>query len=78
MADEARSRFAGRGRWIAIGALILVAAVALFWWRTSGRQSTDDAQVDGHITQVAPRVGGTVVQLNVLENQRSKPATCSP
>ncbi len=72
MADEARSRFAGRGRWIAIGALILVAAVALFWWRTSGRQSTDDAQIDGHITQVAPRVGGTVVQVNVLENQAVK------
>jgi membrane fusion protein (multidrug efflux system) len=72
MADEVQSRFAGRGRWFAIGALILVAAVALFWWRTSGRQSTDDAQIDGHITQIAPRVGGTVVQVNALENQTVK------
>jgi len=72
MADEVQSRFADRGRWFAIGALILVAAVAIFWWRTSGRQSTDDAQIDGHITQIAPRVGGTIVQVNALENQAVK------
>jgi len=66
------SRFAGRGRWIVIGALVLVAAVAIFWWRTSGRESTDDAQIDGHITQVAAQVGGMVAKVNVLENQAVK------
>ena len=62
-------RFAGRGRWIALAALVLVTAVALYLWRTSGRVSTDDSQVDGHITQVSARVGGTVLKVNVKENQ---------
>ena len=36
-----------------------------------GRTSVvhDDAQIDGHITQVAARVGGTVAKVNVVENQ---------
>ena len=62
-------RFSGRGRWLAIGALILVAGIGVYMWRTSGRQSTDDAQIDGHITQVAARVGGTVIKVHVKENQ---------
>jgi membrane fusion protein, multidrug efflux system len=41
----------------------------VYMWRTSGRQSTDDAQIDGHITQVAARVGGTVIKVHVKENQ---------
>jgi len=70
--ERNKARFAGRGHWFAIGAVVLVAAVAIFWWRTAGRESTDDAQVDGHITQVAAQVGGTVVKVNVLENQPAK------
>ena len=70
--ERNRARFAGRGRWLVIGAVVLVAAVALFWWRTSGRESTDDAQIDGHITPISAQVGGTVVQVNVLENQPVK------
>jgi membrane fusion protein (multidrug efflux system) len=62
-------RFAGRGRWLAIGAIVVVGAVLIYIWRTSGRVSTDDAQIDGHITQVSARVGGTVVKVNVKENQ---------
>jgi membrane fusion protein, multidrug efflux system len=62
-------RFSGRGRWLVIGALILVAGIVVYMWRTSGRQSTDDAQIDGHITQVAARVGGTVIKVHVKENQ---------
>ena len=65
-----QGRLAGRGRWLAVAALVAVAAVAIYIWRTSGRESTDDAQVDGHITQVSARVGGTVVKVNVIENQR--------
>jgi membrane fusion protein (multidrug efflux system) len=68
-AQPARGRLAGRGRLIALVGLIVVAAVAVYFWRTSGRQSTDDAQIDGHITQVSARVGGTVVKVHVKENQ---------
>src|SRR5258708_5660523 len=68
-------RFAGRGRWLVLAALVVVAAVAIYLWRTSGRVSTDDAQVDGHITQVSARVGGTVTKVNVKENQHVEAGT---
>ena len=35
----------------------------------AGHESTDDAQVEGRITQVATRVGGPIIQLNVSDNQ---------
>jgi membrane fusion protein, multidrug efflux system len=67
--DTARGRLAGRGRWLALVAVVIVAGALIYLWRTAGRVSTDDAQVDGHITQVAARVGGTVTKVNVKENQ---------
>ncbi len=60
---------AGRGRPLALVALALVAIIAFFVWHSSGRQSTDDAQMDGHITQVSSRVGGPILTLNVKDNQ---------
>ena len=59
----------GRGKWIGLAALAIVAAVLLAMWHYSGRESTDDAQIDGHITQVSARVGGTVIAVNIKENQ---------
>ncbi len=47
-----------------------VAAVLGWWWYQHGRESTDDAQVDGHIVPVAARVSGTVAAVEVVENQR--------
>jgi membrane fusion protein (multidrug efflux system) len=67
--DTARGRLAGRGRWLALVAVVIVAGVLIYLWRTAGQVSTDDAQIDGHITQVAARVGGTVTKVNVKENQ---------
>jgi membrane fusion protein (multidrug efflux system) len=64
-----RGRLAGRGRFLVLAVLIVGAGLAIYLWRTSGRVSTDDAQVDGHITQVSARVGGTVTTVNVKENQ---------
>jgi len=63
-----QGRMAGRGRWLVVAAVAAVAVVAIYIWRTAGRESTDDAQVDGHITQVSARVGGTVAKVNVKEN----------
>jgi membrane fusion protein (multidrug efflux system) len=68
-APPSTGRLAGRGRMFIIIGVVLVGAVALYLWRTAGRESTDDAQIDGHITQVSARVGGTVVKVHVKENQ---------
>src|SRR4051812_14739937 len=67
--ETAPGRFAGRGRWLALAAVLVVGAILIYLWVTAGRVSTDDAQVDGHITQVSARVGGTVTKVNVKENQ---------
>jgi membrane fusion protein, multidrug efflux system len=56
---------------IALAAIVLaVAGVVLWLWITSGRESTDDAQVEAHVTQIAARIGGTVLQVNVNDNQQ--------
>jgi membrane fusion protein (multidrug efflux system) len=57
-----------------IGILMAVVVVALVgagvWlWATAGRESTDDAQVDAHVTPIAARVGGTVQRVPVVDNQ---------
>jgi membrane fusion protein, multidrug efflux system len=58
------------GRWRIGGAVLLVLIViaGVFWFRSRGKETTDDAQVDGHITQIAPRVGGTVIKVNITNN----------
>jgi len=50
--------------------LILCAVViaALVWFYFSGRVTTDDAQVDCHITAIASQVPGYVVKINVDDN----------
>jgi membrane fusion protein (multidrug efflux system) len=58
-----------RGRtltpWIAGFAVLILAAAALLWWRHSqGFESTDDAQVEGHLDSVSSRISGTVVYIN--------------
>ena len=54
-------------------ALALICAAAFFGWRwfTEGRfvESTDDAYVDGDITNLSPKVSGTVVEVAAGDNQ---------
>ncbi len=59
-----------RAKWI-VPIVIVVAAVAIYevWSYYSVRESTDDAQVNGHIHPISARVGGTVIAVNVDENQ---------
>jgi membrane fusion protein (multidrug efflux system) len=55
---------------LAAGVILLLLLGAGVWaWSTSGRESTDDAQVDAHLTQIAARVGGTVTKVAVDDNQ---------
>jgi membrane fusion protein (multidrug efflux system) len=56
--------------WILLVALPIVAVAAYeVWSYYSVRESTDDAQIDGHITPISARVGGTVLTVNVDDNQ---------
>jgi membrane fusion protein (multidrug efflux system) len=53
-------------------ALAVSAALALsagLWWHYSGIETTDNAQVEGHVSPVAARVGGTVAEVLVDSNQ---------
>ena len=49
--------------------LLLVIAVGAWWWLSRNKESTDDAQVDAHVTLIASRIGGTVLKVSVDDNQ---------
>ena len=51
-------------------ALVVLLAVGFFVSRYfTSYESTDDAQVDGHINSVSARISGHVIKLNVQDNQ---------
>jgi len=53
-----------------IGVLLVVVVGIVIWYlRASGRETTNDAQVEAHVTQIATRVGGTVLSVKVKEHQ---------
>ena len=60
----------GRARWLVVGGLILVAIVVAAWVHLSGRETTDDAQIDGHIAPIAAKVGGTYPARPACETTR--------
>jgi membrane fusion protein (multidrug efflux system) len=49
--------------------ILLIVAVGVWYWMGTGRETTDDAQVDAHVTQIASRIGGTVLRVPVGDNQ---------
>jgi membrane fusion protein (multidrug efflux system) len=52
-----------------IGAIALI-VVGFFLWRYfTSYESTDDAQIDGHLNSISARVSGHVVKLLVTDNQ---------
>jgi membrane fusion protein, multidrug efflux system len=53
------------------GLVLLVALISLFLYYRN-RESTDDAQVDGHITQISSKVYGRVAEVLVNDNQQVK------
>ena len=59
MAAEAHFTRHPRFRIAVAVVLLAVAGTAAWFLWTAGRVSTDDAQVDGHVTQMAARVGGS-------------------
>jgi membrane fusion protein (multidrug efflux system) len=54
------------------GGAVLLAAIAGLFVYFHNRETTDDAQVDGHITPMASKVYGRVAQVLVDDNQQVK------
>jgi membrane fusion protein, multidrug efflux system len=59
-------------RLIFAGGLLLLAIVAGLFFYYHNRESTDDAQVDGHITPISSKVYGRVLQVLVQDNEPVK------
>jgi membrane fusion protein (multidrug efflux system) len=78
-AREERAALAGvhwiwpRKTWLQfLGALLALAMLTWgtkLWWFSRTHESTDDAQVDGHIIPVLAKVGGYVTSVRVEENR---------
>jgi len=49
--------------------VLIVIGIGTWLWLTAGRETTDDAQVDARVTQIAARVGGTVQRVHVDDNR---------
>ena len=59
-----------RRRGIIIAVVVVLALVAAgLWWHSTYSESTDDAQVNGHLIQVSARIAGQVAKVYVDENQ---------
>ncbi|HEX5107463.1 MAG TPA: HlyD family secretion protein [Vicinamibacterales bacterium] len=64
-----------RTRIVAVIVVLSVVAGGVWFFATRGRESTDDAQVDAHVTPIAARVGGTVRRVPVVDNQEVEAGT---
>lgn len=53
-------------------AILLIVLGALWWLHAQGREETDDAYVEGHLTTISPRISGNVTKVLVEENQPVK------
>jgi len=54
---------------VVIGIIVLLIAGFFVYRYVSSYESTDDAQVDGHVNSVSARITGHVIKLNVQDNQ---------
>jgi membrane fusion protein, multidrug efflux system len=60
-------------RFILLALLVVAAIISIpIYSYYAARESTDDAQVDGHLIPISPRISGTVVEVLVRDNERVK------
>jgi len=64
-----RSRSPRLRMFMIVGLVVLLVAGFFLWRYFSSYESTDDAQIDGHLNPVSARVGGHVLKLLVEDNQ---------
>jgi len=59
-----------RARMYLIGAILVLLVGGFFAWRYfTSYESTDDAQVDGHLMPLSARITGYIIKVNVDDNQ---------
>jgi len=58
-----------------IGGIVVICGVAFLWRYLSSYETTDDAQIDGHLSSISARVSGHVLKLLVEDNQFVKAGT---
>src|SRR5271170_4021348 len=57
---------------LVVGIIVLLIAGIFAWRYFSSYESTDDAEVDGHLMPVSARISGYVATVNVDDNQYVK------
>ncbi len=61
--SKAPSRKLARGILLLV-AVLAVAGVSIWWLHSQNYESTDDAQIEGHLDSVSSRISGTVIAIN--------------
>lgn len=59
-------------RGLSLAAVIILVGGFLVWFHYRNHQSTDDAEVDGHIIPISSRVPGSVIEVLVRDNESVK------
>jgi membrane fusion protein (multidrug efflux system) len=60
---------------VAVAVAVLLIGGFFLWRYLSSYESTDDAQVDAHLSPVSARVGGYVIKVSVADNEYVKEGT---
>lgn len=71
---EVARRSGSRTKLVIALIFLVVAAIAVYalYMHYRDRVSSDDANVDGHISAIAPKITGNVIEVAVLDNQEVK------
>ena len=51
---------------------VVVAGLGVYLFLTRNQESTDDAEIEADVVPIAPRVGGTILKVEVKDNQHVK------
>jgi len=74
--EKQKKGLSTRAKVLILAAIAVILFVGLSWWLYSRQfESTDDAQVDGHISGLAARTSGTVTGVYVEEDPRRENRT---
>jgi membrane fusion protein, multidrug efflux system len=68
---DGRTSFRSRRLWIVASLILAVGAIAPFAWNyLNSYESTDDAQIDGHMDPLSSRIDGTVIAVHAEDDDQ--------